>query len=36
MENLLKMDKKSKSYNDLYQDIIKVGEYNIPHDVKGN
>lgn len=31
MENLLKMDKKSKEYNDLYQDIIKVGEYNIPN-----
>jgi hypothetical protein len=29
MENLLKMDNKSKEYNDLYQDIIKVGEYNI-------
>jgi acyl-CoA dehydrogenase len=31
MENLLKMDKKSKEYNHLYQDIIKVGEYTIPN-----
>jgi len=30
MENLLKMDKKSEFYNGLYEDIIKVGEYEIP------
>ena len=29
MEKLLKMDSKSKEYNDLYQNIISVGEYDI-------
>ena len=29
MENLLKMDKNAKLYDDLYQNIIKVGEFKI-------
>lgn len=29
MEKLLRMDSKSKEYNDLYQNIISVGEYDI-------
>ena len=30
MENLLKMDKKSSMYDKIYQQIIQVGEFNIP------
>ena len=33
MENLLKMDTKSEIYRELYEDIIKVGEYDIPNKV---
>ena len=29
MEKLLKLDPKSNEYNDLYQNIISVGEYDI-------
>jgi acyl-CoA dehydrogenase len=34
MEKLLKLDKKSKEYENLYQEIIKVGEYDIVNDCK--
>ena len=30
MENLLKMDKKSSMYDKIYQQIIQVGEFDIP------